>query len=529
MCGIFTYLGTSVSSDKLKEGFSTLQHRGPDQSNIRMFDGLFLGFHRLSIMDLSESGMQPFESDDGTDIIACNGEIYNYKQLKSQVSEEYAFQSGSDCEVLLPLIASMGISQLAPLLDAEFAMIHYNTKTKKLMAARDPIGIRPLFYGYTKVEGEIAFASEAKALIDFCEIVKPFPPGHYYDGDGKFIQFRSMTGQVSRVDQSFEDALEGIKVKLTAAVEKRVQADAPLGYLLSGGLDSSLVCALGAKLTDKPIKTFAVGCRKDAIDIKYAEQVAKHIGADHTNVMFTMDEVFSALKEVIRTLETWDITTIRASVGMYLVCKYIGEQTPIKVLLSGEVSDELFGYKYTDFAPNGFEFQMEACKRIHELHYYDVLRADRCISAHSLEARVPFGDLDFVDHVMSIDPKVKMNQYDVGKYLLRKAFDDGKLLPHDILFREKAAFSDAVGHSVVDEIKAYAASRISDIALEQASYKHGQPFTKESLFYRQIFESFYPGRAELIPSFWMPNSEWSNCDVKDPSARALPNYGASGL
>lgn len=229
-------------------------------------------------------------------------------------------------------------------------------------------------------------------------------------------------------------------------------------------------------------------------------------------------------------LGTFDITTIRASIGMYLVCKAIHETTDIRVLLTGEISDELFGYKYTDFAPSAAEFQKEAQKRIRELHCYDVLRADRCISVNSLEARVPFGDLDFVRYVMAIDPEKKRNHYGKGKYLLRRAFE-GDYLPLNILYREKAAFSDAVGHSMVDDLKAYAESCYTDaeFAKKCRQYTYVPPFTKESLLYRELFEKYYPGQARMIPDFWMPNKNWEGCDVDDPSARVLSNYGGSGV
>ena len=258
-------------------------------------------------------------------------------------------------------------------------------------------------------------------------------------------------------------------------------------------------------------------------------EVADYIGSDHTEVYMTPDEVRSSLETVIELLGTYDITTIRASMGMYLVCKAIHQQTDIRVLLTGEISDELFGYKYTDFAPSAEEFQKEAVKRIRELHMYDVLRADRCISVNSLEARVPFGDLDFVEYVMSIDPEKKLNKYGIGKYLLRHAFE-GDYLPHDILYREKAAFSDAVGHSMVDYLKEYAQSLYTDEEYERKrlAYTHAQPFTKESLLYREIFEKYYPGQSDMVVDFWMPNKAWKGCDVNDPSARVLPNYGDSG-
>ena len=268
---------------------------------------------------------------------------------------------------------------------------------------------------------------------------------------------------------------------------------------------------------------------EDAIDLKYAKEVADYIGSEHTEVYMTPEEVISSLETVIALLGTYDITTIRASMGMYLVCKAIHEQTDIRVLLTGEISDELFGYKYTDFAPSAAEFQKEAVKRIRELHMYDVLRADRCISVNSLEARVPFGDLDFVEYVMCIDPEMKLNKYGKGKYLLRHAFEGG-YLPQSILYREKAAFSDAVGHSMVDYLKAYVESRCTDAEFEvkRMAYAHARPFTKESLLYREIFEKHYPGQSEMVVDFWMPNKSWKGCDVNDPSARVLANYGDSG-
>lgn len=254
-----------------------------------------------------------------------------------------------------------------------------------------------------------------------------------------------------------------------------------------------------------------------------------YIGSDHREIIITKEDVLKALPDVIALLGTYDITTIRASIGMYLICKAIHETTDIRVLLTGEISDELFGYKYTDFAPTAEEFQKESQKRVRELHMYDVLRADRCISVNSLEARVPFGDLDFVKYVMSVDPEMKMNKYNKGKYLLRHAFE-GDYLPYDILMREKAAFSDAVGHSMVDYLKEYAETKYTDKEFEEKckKYDFAAPFTKESLLYREIFEEKYPNQAEMVKDFWMPNKEWEGCDVNDPSARVLSNYGDSG-
>ena len=525
MCAIMGFSTKKLDKHEIWEYFDRTLSRGPDMSRLMDTGSGWLCFHRLAIMGLTEAGMQPFELDG--DMVVCNGELYGFRPLKRQLTEKgYEFKSGSDCEIILPLYREYGLSMFAKL-DAEFAMIIYDHKTDSLIAARDPIGIRPLYYGYD-AEGAIVFASEAKNLVGLVHDVMPFPPGHYY-ADGKFTCYRDMT----QVDAVCEDDLETvcthIREKLIAGVEKRLDADAPLGFLLSGGLDSSLVCAISAKLLKKPIRTFAIGMCSDAIDLKYAREVAEYLHADHTEVIITPEDVIQALPEVVALLGTYDITTIRASIGMYLVCKAIHEQTDLRVLLTGEISDELFGYKYTDFAPSPEAFQEESAKRIRELHMYDVLRADRCISVNSLEARVPFGDLDFVQYVMSIDPAKKCNVYGKGKYLLRHAFE-GDWLPHDILMREKAAFSDAVGHSMVDDLKAYAEQKYTDEEFEtlRRRYDFAQPFTKESLLYRELFEQYYPGQAHMIVDFWMPNKSWDGCDVDDPSARVLANYGDSG-
>ena len=356
----------------------------------------------------------------------------------------------------------------------------------------------------------------------------PFPPGHYWKG-GKFVCYNDISHPTAVCHDDLEIVCKNIREKLISGVEKRLVADAKVGFLLSGGLDSSLVCAIAARKSKTPIRTFAIGMSGDAIDLKYAKQVADYIGSEHTEVIMTKEQVLDSLENVIHLLGTFDITTIRASMGMYLLCKWIHENTDIRVLLTGEISDELFGYKYTDFAPSAEEFQKESEKRIHELHMYDVLRADRCISSNSLEARVPFGDLDFVKYVLSVDPEKKLNTYGIGKYLLRRAFE-GDYLPPDILYREKAAFSDAVGHSMVDYLKEYAEKQYTDEEFEQKmqNYTHAVPFTKESLRYREIFEKYYPGQGDMIVDFWMPNKEWEGCNVNDPSARVLSNYGASG-
>lgn len=525
MCSIMGYCGHSAALEKFKKGFARTISRGPDDSRIVDTGDGFLGFHRLAIMGLTPAGMQPFQL--GNRYLVCNGEIYGFQKFRRELSKTYTFESDSDCEILLPLYQEYGTDMFA-LLDAEFACIIYDGDAGEYIAARDPIGIRPLYYGYDE-DGVIVFASEAKNLVGLTDQIMPFPPGHYYRA-GKFVCYCDITRVAQVCKDDLDTVCRNIHDKLVAGVEKRLIADAKVGFLLSGGLDSSLVCAIAAKRSESPIRTFAIGMSEDAIDLKYARQVAQYIGSDHKEVYMTPDEVTATLETVIQILGTYDITTIRASMGMYLVCKAIHEQTDIRVLLTGEISDELFGYKYTDFAPSAGAFQEESQKRIRELHMYDVLRADRCISVNSLEARVPFGDLDFVRYVMAIDPELKRNRYGKGKYLLRHAFEEGDYLPEEILWREKAAFSDAVGHSMVDYLKEYADQAYTDEAFESLcdKYTYARPFTKESLLYREIFEKYYPKQAKMVVDFWMPNREWEGCDVDDPSARVLSNYGDSG-
>ena len=526
MCSIIGFEDLKIPEEQFKEGFGRTISRGPDMSRILKTSAGTLAFHRLAIMDVSESGMQPFSLHGNS--LVCNGEIYGFRNLKELLKDEYTFTSNSDCEILLPLYEKFGTGMFA-MLDAEFALIIYDKTKSGFIAARDPIGIRPLYYGYSE-NGKILFASEPKNLVGLTKEIMPFPPGHYY-ADGTFVCYKDISERQTPTEDDLETVCTKIREKLAMGVAKRLDADVPVGFLLSGGLDSSLVCAIATKLLNRSIRTFAIGMETDAIDLKYAKQVADFIGSEHTEVIINRDDVISSLETVVSVLGTYDITTIRASMGMYLLCKAIHEQTDIRVLLTGEISDELFGYKYTDFAPDAEAFQTESEKRMRELHMYDVLRADRCISVNSLEARVPFGDLEFVDYVMSVPGQMKMNSYDMGKYLLRHAFEKGAYLPENILWREKAAFSDAVGHSLVNDIKDYAESCYSDEELAEkcAKYDFAQPFTKESLLYRELFEKYYPGQAKMVADFWMPNKSWQGCNVSDPSARVLANYGASGI
>ena len=526
MCSIMSYCSDAVDRETFMEGFVRTVSRGPDRSRVIDTGHGLMGFHRLSIMGLTPKGMQPFELDGS--YVVCNGELYGFERMREELLKKgYHFESDSDCEILLPLYREYG-TDLFALLDAEFACIIYDGESQSFIAARDPIGIRPLYYGYDD-DDAMVLASEPKNLVGLVRKIRPFPPGHYYQ-DGRFVCYCDIAKVETVCTDDLEVACTTIREKLVAGVRKRLVSDAKVGFLLSGGLDSSLVCAIAARELDKPIETFAIGMEEDPIDLRYAREVAGFIGSRHTEVTLLPSDVIASLDEVIALLGTYDITTIRASIGMHLLCKAIHERTDIRVLLTGEISDELFGYKYTDFAPSAQAFQEESQKRVRELHMYDVLRADRCISVNSLEARVPFGDLDFVRSVMALDPQMKLNTYGKGKYLLRHAFEGTGLLPESILWREKAAFSDAVGHSMVDHLKAFAESYYTDEEFERGRqrYTFAQPFTKESLLYRDIFERHYPGQAAMVSGFWMPNSSWDGCDVDDPSARVLSNYGDSG-
>ncbi len=518
MCGII------AAPSEYKGYTNEIEFRGPDATKELLIKDYTFIFHRLAIMDTSHSGNQPFESDNF--IVMCNGEVFNYKELRQKHS--YNYSSNSDCEVLLPLLEAYSIHEVSDVIDGEFAFVAYDKRSNYIVASRDAMGIRPLFYGYT-IKAQICFASEMKGLLHICDKVYPFPPGYYYDGS-RFIPYLKLYEIADAKHKNMGDILKNIKDLLVTAVIKRLDADVSIGYLLSGGLDSSLVCAIAARYLKEPLNTFAIGLDYNPIDLKYAKQMADYIGSKHTEVIFTKENIVDVLKHIVWVAETWDVTTIRASIPMFLLCKYIRNNTAVRVVLSGEISDELFGYKYTDFAPDSAKFQAESQKRIKELYMYDVLRADRCISSNSLEARVPFSDRAFISYVMSIDPELKLNKYNMGKYLLRKAFDNEGYLPPEVLWRDKAAFSDAVGHGLVDCLIELANEKYTDedFARKVTAYVDNPPLTKEALMYREIFNDYYYKQDHVIAAYWLPNTEWPNCNLTDPSARYLPNYGASG-
>ncbi len=502
MCTILCYAGHDIGPNRLQEYLLRSRRRGPDDYKVVETPFGYLCFARLAIMGLSPEGMQPFEQEGSW--VVCNGEVYGFRRLKEELAQRgYTFKSGSDCEVLLPLWREYGCEMFAHL-DAEFACVLYDGAS-----------------GASSLPGTPSASGRCFTAIPWAAGPSPLParPPTWRAGWMQCAPSRPATITRTAVSSSMRtlppcEATSTRRWKRCAATFARSWwpgwksgwTPTRLGFLLSGGLDSSLVCAIAAKKLQKSIRTFAIGMEGDAIDLKYARDVADFIGADHTEVIMTKEQVLEALPQVVQALATWDITTIRASVGMYLVCKAIHESTDVTRAVDRRNLRRTVRLQIHRLCAERPEFQKEAAKRIRELFCYDVLRADRCLAANSLEARVPFGDLDFVRYVMSIDPARKLNTYGKGKYLLRKAFEGEGLLPEHILWREKAAFSDAVGHSMVDDLKEYAEALYTDeeFRVRRAKYDYCPPFTKESLLYRELFERFYPGGARMIPGFWMP-------------------------
>ena len=525
MCGIFLYKGKNKTLDDLKDSIDLIQYRGPDNSKYKNFeDSILFGFHRLSIVGISESGNQPlYHPDDDSLSLICNGEIYNFKSLANKYN--FNLKTGSDCEIILHLYKEVGIEQTVKELDGVFMFVLYNEKKNILYSARDPFGVRPGFIGYK--DNDIYIASEAKPLVKNCDKIIPFKPGTWFSSDSiyKFNPFYKLNFE-NNTDES--DIIKNIKTTLTEAVKKRLMSERKIGCLLSGGLDSSLIAALVAKYGDNTnLDTFSIGM-PGSIDLHYANIVAKHIGSNHHHVEISAEEFLDAIEEVIYKIESYDITTVRASVGNYLVSKYIKNNSDCKVIFNGDGSDEVCcGYFYLKNAPDLLSLQNESEKLIKEIHVFDVLRSDRSISSNGLEPRTPFLDKKFVEYYFSISPELK--KFDgvskIEKFLLRQAFSNDNLLPEEILWRNKCAFSDGVSsqnNSWHNIIKSYFDQKVSDHEYSKylKKYKHCTPNSKESYYYRKIFEKYFSSHEELIPHYWMPN--WS--DVKDPSARELGEY-----
>ena len=517
MCGIFAHLAPNKATGDDLFSFYLTKHRGPDNSQYQQInERTTFGFHRLSINDLTPQGNQPFHFN-GLHLI-CNGEIYNHKELGKLYS--LSPETKSDCEIIMLMYERFGIEETLQQLDGVFAFVLYDSKKDVTFVARDPIGVRPLFIGTTD-EGGFMFASEVKSIDHHCTRVSQFKPGKYWNSENQeYLPFWILP------DPCFEmllnNELKQINSILKRAVSKRIHnSERPVGLFLSGGFDSSIIAALAQSQRQKPLHSFSIGF-KDSNDLKYARQVANKIGSEHHEIRYTVDEALSVISEVIKSLETYDVTTVRASVPMWLLSRYIAKETDIKVMLSGEGADEYGSYLYFKDAPSPGAFKQESFRLLHELHKYDVLRTDRSTAAHGLEVRVPFLDKTFVQFFTQIDIRYRMPYKGIEKYYLRKAFQDDDLLPEEVLWRPKDAFSDSVGESWKSCITKHVNKLYTDKDLKEAQtrYKHLPPLTKEGLWYREIFEKHFTAKTvELLDKYWMP--KWQPETVVDPSATVL--------
>ena len=548
MCGIFATIFnvTPISESKqinyLTNHFNKGQSRGPEYSTIKFIHPtIVFGFHRLAINGLDSNSHQPIIINNVA--LICNGEIYNHTQLSKSLNITSTTQS--DCEIIIHMYKKYGIEYTVSNLDGVFSFVLYDIGNNIIYIARDPFGIRPLFYGYDDSKN-LYFSSEIKQISDIIKQPSQFPPGHFSIIQSQNIIFSyryfslpsSLISNPLNVD--FNDILLNIYESLYNSVEKRVNnCERNIACLLSGGLDSSLICALVAKITKKPIQTYSIGLQ-GAEDLKYAKMVSQHIGSIHTEIIVSEQDFLDAIPTVIDRIESYDTTTVRASVGNYLVSKYISTHSDAKVIFNGDGSDELTGgYIYFLNAPSLIDFDFECKRLLQNIHYFDVLRSDRTISTNGLEARTPFLDKTFVSHYLSIPTYIRnpksdfwkekiqidgtiTNDYIMEKLLLRYSIYkmDPLLLPHDILWRKKEAFSDGVS----SKKKSWYEIIQEDVLNKQIKYDDSiiinPATTTEQKYYRSIFEKKYPNLGNIIPYFWMP--KW--CDAKDSSARTLKIY-----
>lgn len=550
MCGIFAIVydaeGSAMDMKRVEDGFAEIRMRGPDRSTMTearlTADSGYrvrLGFHRLAIMDTSSAGDQPMARPTVPGVtVVCNGEIYNWQQLAKLRQPAWPLTSSCDCEVLPYMYREYGFSGMLPHLEGYFGMVLHDANTGMVYAARDPQGVRPLFMG--QFSGGIAFASELKALHGFCEHVAQVPPQCYIAYDGKSMRLTQwyswpdpavVSPRRSFGQELLPDYPAQVRAAFTRAVQIRVSADRPIAALLSGGLDSSLVAALVQRemtKTGRRLKTFSIGF-EGATDLRYAKMVAEHIGSDHTEIVCTEADFLSVIPEVIRCIESYDTTSVRASVGNYLVARYVALNSDCKVLFNGDYSDEVFmSYQYASKCTDVDEFDAENRKLLSNIHYFDSLRSDRCISGWGLEARTPFADRRFIETVLLIPPRLKLHHDKIEKKLLRDAFAESGLLPEAVVWRRKEAFSDGVSKqekSWAKVVQDHVDTKVTDteFAAEKGRFQYCPPILKESYYYRVLFEQFYPGRGEVIPYFWLPNPKWCG-EVVDPSARVLDCY-----
>ena len=518
------------------------RHRGPDWSGVYAHDRAVLAHERLAIVDVM-GGAQPLLTPDGAVALAVNGEIYNHRELKAGLAAPFEFQTESDCEVVLALYRERGADFLDDLVGI-FAFVLYDADADRYLIARDPHGVMPLYTGRDE-HGQLYVASEMKALVPVCTQIEPFPPGHVWDsaeGEPRRYYTRDWMGYEAVRDN--DATPEAVREALDAAVKRQLMTDVPYGVLLSGGLDSSITAALAQKYSRTRVEddgqkeawwphlhSFAIGL-EGSPDLKAAREVADHIGTEHHTLHFTVEEGIDAIPEVIRHLETYDVTTIRAATPMFLMARRI-KAMGIKMVLSGEGSDEIFGgYLYFHKAPDGRQFHEETVRKLDRLHLFDCLRANKAMAAWGVEARVPFLDQEFLDVAMRLDPEAKRpTEGKMEKHILREAFED--LLPTSVAWRQKEQFSDGVGYSWIDSLKEWAAREVSDEQMERAAYRFpvNTPDTKEGYLYRTLFEGHFPGDAAALT---VPSGKSVACSTPealawdasfesaaDPSGRAV--------
>lgn len=546
MCGIAAIFNikeqTSSLRDKALKMAKKIRHRGPDWSGIYCGGSAILAHERLSIVD-PESGGQPLYSPDKKQVLAVNGEIYNHRDIRKQFEGKYEFQTGSDCEVILALYREKGINFLEDL-NGIFAFALYDEEKDDFLIARDPIGVIPLYIGYDS-DGKVYCASELKALEGFCERYEPFLPGHYYwSKEGKMTRWYTRDWMSYDAVKDNPESVSAIHDALEAAVKRQLMSDVPYGVLLSGGLDSSVISAIAKKFAARRIETdgkkdawwpqlhsFAVGL-KGAPDLIKAREVADYIGTVHHEINYTIQEGLDAVRDVIYFIETYDVTTVRASTPMYLLARVI-KSMGIKMVLSGEGADEVFGgYLYFHKAPDAKAFHEETVRKLSKLYLYDCLRANKSLSAWGVEGRVPFLDKEFLDVAMRTNPEAKMCPgKTIEKKIVREAFAD--MLPESVAWRQKEQFSDGVGYSWIDTLKEITSKAVTDEQMAHAAERFpiNTPMNKEEYYYRSIFEEYFPSESAArsvpsVPSVACSTAEalaWdaSFKNLNDPSGRAV--------
>ena len=556
MCGIACIFNIKQQTPELRKKALSMakriRHRGPDWSGIYCGGTAILAHERLSIVD-PQSGGQPLYSPDKKQILAVNGEIYNHREIREKYAGRYTFQTGSDCEVILTLYKDKGINFLEEL-NGIFAFALYDEERDEFLIARDSIGVIPLYIGYDN-EGKVYCASELKALEGFCDSYEPFLPGHYYwSREGKmqrwykrdWMEYQAIKDNYSELpeEEAYTTQVNEIRTALEAAVRRQLMSDVPYGVLLSGGLDSSVISAIAKIYADKRIEcdskspawwpqlhSFAIGL-KGAPNLEKARLVAEHIGTIHHEINYTIQEGLDAIRDVIYYIETYDVTTVRASTPMYLLARVI-KSMGIKMVLSGEGADEIFGgYLYFHKAPTAKAFHEETVRKLSKLYLYDCLRANKSLSAWGVEGRVPFLDKDFLDVAMRLNPTVKMcSGNTIEKRIVREAFSS--LLPQSIVWRQKEQFSDGVGYSWIDTLKNITSSAVTDKEMADAEKRFpiNPPQNKEEYYYRSIFEEHFPSQSAArsvpsIPSIACSTAEalaWdvSFKNINDPSGRAV--------